>query len=203
LNPEQLGTLKFYDENAEHYCQSTVNLDLNKVYETFLKEIPFRGHILDAGCGSGRDTRAFLDRGYRVTAIEASPALAGFAKAFTKHPCEILLFQDMSFHAEFDGIWACASLLHIPKREISDLIPRFIDALKAAGIFYLSLKEGEGERVASDGRFFSDYTADSFREILAAFPLLQEIAFWKTEEVRSQTHRQPWLNFLLQKNTKR
>jgi hypothetical protein len=138
-----------------------------------------------------------LDRGYQVTAVEASPELARLATAFTNNPCEILLFQEMNFREKFDGIWACASLLHVPKREMNDVIPRFIQALKVGGIFYISLKEGDGERVADDGRFLSDYTRDSFREILARFPALRELEFWKTEEIHSRTHCQSWLNFIL------
>ena len=193
------GTLDYYTTHAKEYCESTLHLDLHEIYEKFLKELAPGAHILDAGCGSGRDTKAFLERGYRVTATEASPRLAQFATEYTNQPCEIVIFQDMEFERAFDGIWACASLVHIPKSDIYNVLSRFTRALKSGGILYVSLKEGEGERVASDGRFFSDYTAHDFRAILGRFLELREIAFWKTEEVRSHTHRQPWLNFLLRK----
>jgi SAM-dependent methyltransferase len=194
-----LGTVDYYDSHAQEYFKTTVNLDLRELYERFLKELSPGANILDAGCGSGRDTKAFLNRGYRVTSIEASPELARLATVFTAHSCGILLFQDMDFREEFDGIWACASLLHVPKHETKDVLFRFIQALKPGGIFYVSLKEGDAERVAADGRFFSDYTAESFRNIIAPFHQLRELAFWRTEEIRSRTHPQPWLNFLLKK----
>ena len=194
-----LGTLNYYDAHALEYCESTRHLDLHEVYDRFLKELASGAHILDAGCGSGRDTKIFLNRSYRVTAIEASTELARLASAFTNHRSEILLFQNMEFHEEFDGIWACASLLHVPKIEMKDVLERFVKALKPGGVFYISLKEGEGERVAPDGRFFNDYSARSFRELFADFPQLHELVFWKTEETRSQNHRQPWLNFILKK----
>ena len=76
---------------------------------------------------------------------------------------------------------------------------RFTRALKPSGVFYVSLKEGAGERTAEDGRFFSYYTVDSFRNLLTRFPALQEVAFWKTEERRSNTHCESWLSFLLRK----
>lgn len=189
----------YYDTHAKTYMDSTVHLDLSDLYDRFLNELAPGSHILDAGCGSGRDTKAFLDRGHRVTAIDASRELAKLAEAFTSHHCEVLRFQNMEFREQFDGIWACASLLHIPKVEITEVIPRFIRALKQRGIFYVSLKEGEGERIAEDGRFVRNYTTTSFRELIDRFPTLQEIAFWKTEEIRSTTHFQPWLNFLLKK----
>jgi SAM-dependent methyltransferase len=150
-----------------------------------------------AGCGSGRDTRVFLDGGYEVTAIDASSELARLAAAYTNHPCEVLRFQDMMFPGTFDGIWACASPLHIPKTEMRDVVPRFVQASKPGGILYVSLKEGEGERNANHGRFFSDYTRASFEGLLKHFPTLSEIAFYQSEEIRNGNNRQPWLSFLL------
>lgn len=200
VSPQSLlGTVNYYDTHAREYCESTLHLDLYEVYERFLKELASGAHILDAGCGSGRDTKVFLNRGYRVTAIEASTELARLASVFTNQRSEIVLFQNMEFHEEFDGIWACASLLHIPKADMKDVLGRFVKALKPGGAFYISLKEGEGERVAADGRFFNDYTARSFRELFAGFPQLHELAFWKTDEIRSQTNQRPWLNFVFKK----
>jgi len=77
---------------------------------------------------------------------------------------------------------------------------RFIRALKPGGTVYISLKEGEGERVSEDGRFFSYYSEDSFRMLLERFPALREQAFWKTKEIRSSSHCEPWLSFLLKKS---
>jgi SAM-dependent methyltransferase len=190
-------TINYYDAHAKEYCDLTQHLDLSTFYAHFLAELPRAAHILDAGCGSGRDTKIFLDRGYRVTAIDASSELARLAAEYTNQPCEVLRFQEMEFREEFDGVWACASLLHIPKHEMYDVIPRFIRALKPGGIFYLSLKEGEGERMAEDGRFFCDYTRASLQQIFAHFPSLHELAFWRTEEIRNG--RQSWLNLRFRK----
>ncbi len=192
-------TLAFYEKHAQEYWESTVRRDLHHLYEPFLKRLAPGSHILDAGCGSGRDTKGFLERGYRVTAIDASPEMAKLATAFTGQPCVILSFQQMEFQEEFDGIWACASILHVPKSEMFDVIRRFIRALKSNGYFYISLKEGEGERVEGDGRFYNYYTEDSFREVFANFPTLREISFWKTEDTLSGKSARLWLNYLLQK----
>src|SRR5439155_961832 len=136
---------------------------LNELYEPFLKELAPNAHILDAGCGSGRDSKAFLDHGFIVTAIDASPQMAHAASTLTNQPCKVLSFQEMDFREEFNGIWACASILHVPKAEMPDVMKRFVTGLKPGGIFYISLKEGEGERIAEDGRFFNYYSAESFR----------------------------------------
>jgi len=199
IETQLLRTRDFYRAHAREYWDSTVRLDVHQLYEPFLKHLQKGRRILDAGCGSGRDTKAFLDRGYKVTAVDASPELAALASTFTGQDCKVLRFEDMEFQNEFDGIWACASLLHVPSSELADVLPRFIRALRPGGIMYVSLKEGVGEHVSEDGRLFSYYTADSFRHFLASFPLLREESFWKAEEVRSRTYRQSWLNFLLQK----
>src|SRR5579864_8513390 len=96
------STLDYYDAHALEYFESTAGLDLHELYEPFLRELPPRAHILDAGCGSGRDTKAFLDRGYRVTSIDGSPALAHLATKFTGQFCTVLPFQEMQFQEEFD-----------------------------------------------------------------------------------------------------
>lgn len=198
----ELPTLSFYEKHSQKYYKSTVDVDMRELYGPFLSELPPTGRILDAGCGSGRDAKAFLEKGYRVVAIDASPKMVQLASALTGQDCEVLCFQEMEFREEFDGIWACASLLHVPKSQMYDVIRRFIQALKPGGIFYLSLKEGEGEHVAEDGRFFNYYTVESFRRLLVSFPILHELAVWKTEEIRSRQHRSLWLNFLLRKQSK-
>lgn len=193
--------MAFYEKHSQEYYKSTVDVDVRELYEPFLRELPSAGRILDAGCGSGRDTKAFLERGYRVLAIDASPQMAQLATALTGQRCAVLRFQEMEFYEEFDGIWACASLLHVPKSQMPDVMRRFTQALKPGGVFYLSLKEGEEEQVAEDGRFFNYYTVESFRRLLANFPALGELARWKTEETRSHRHRSLWLNFLLKKQS--
>lgn len=192
-------TLAFYAKNAREYSESTSSHDMHEIYKPFLRELAAGAHILDAGCGSGRDTKAFLERGYLVTAIDASPEMVKLATALSGQPCQVLPFQRMEFHEEYDGIWACASILHVPKHEMLDVMRRFITALKVDGTFYISLKEGKGERIAEDGRFFSFYTEDSFGEVLKNFPILSKIRFWKTKETRSRRHAAPWLNYLLRK----
>jgi SAM-dependent methyltransferase len=192
-------TIDYYNVHAKEYCDLTRDLDLRIFSAHFLAELPPAAHILDAGCGSGRDTKLFLDRGYRVTAIDASSELARLAAEYTNQPCEVLRFQEMEFREEFDGAWASASLLHLPKYDMYDVIPRFIRALKPRGIFYLSFKEGEGERIADDGRFYCDYTRESLQEIFTHFPSLHELAFWRTEEIRKGGNRQIWLSLLFRK----
>jgi 2-polyprenyl-3-methyl-5-hydroxy-6-metoxy-1,4-benzoquinol methylase len=193
------STVEYYNQHAAEYCSLTLGIDLSDIYGRFLTTISPSAYILDAGCGSGRDTKAFLDRGYKVTAIDASSELARLAAQYSNHTCEVMRFQEMNFKEEFDAIWACASLLHVPGKEIEDVLFRFMRALKPMGILYVSLKEGEGERISEDGRFFRNYTRRSFEQILKLFPALEEIDFWKTDDLLNDPQRQPWLGFLLRR----
>jgi SAM-dependent methyltransferase len=197
--PSKRAAGDYYSINAMDFVETTSNLDLAYLYKPFLAELTPGAHILDAGCGSGRDTKAFLAKGYRVTAFDASPLMAEITSSLTGQECKVLSFRQMKFRDGFDGIWACASLLHVPKSEMPDVMHRCVCALRPGGVFYLSLKEGEGERIAEDGRFFSYYTEETFGKFLAEFPELHVAAFWKTEDARHGRRSTPWLNFLLRK----
>lgn len=191
----------YYETHADEYCRSTVGLDMSRVYERFLNELAAGAHIADAGCGSGRDTKAFLQRGYVVTAFDGSLQMARLASAYTGQRCSVLRFQEMQFQQEFDGIWACASLLHVPKCEMEDVLRRFVTALKPGGIMYISFIEGEGERIAEDGRLYNSYTPESLKHLLERIAAIREIACWKSDEISSLAKRAPWLNFLFKKDT--
>ena len=193
------GTLAYYERNADEYFAATAHVNARALYDPFLKALPPGARILDAGCGSGRDTRAFTQLGYRVTAIDASPGLAQRAAAFTGQPCAVLPFEELTFENAFDGIWACASLVHVPQRDVPDIVRRFMGALAPGGVLYLSLREGEGERIEPDGRFYSYYTAPAFRDAIGAVPSCQERTFWITNDLHRSAQVPRWLNFLFEK----
>ena len=150
-------TIQFYDTNAEDYCKSTLKTNMESLYIPFLELIPVGGRILDAGCGSGRDTKAFLERGYSVTSFDASIRMVELSSHLTGMQTHHMRFQDVDFHGNFDGIWACSSLLHVQQSEIDDVIARLSTALRPQGILYLSFKEGKGER-SQGGRHYTDFT---------------------------------------------
>ncbi len=201
MQSPSVSQLDYYNTHADEYCRSTVGLDMGSVYQRFLSELGPSAHILDAGCGSGRDTKIFRGRGFVVTAFDGSPQMARFASAYTSQQCRVLRFQEMRFEQEFDGIWACASLLHVPKCEINDVLRRFVMALKPGGVMYASFIEGEGERISSDGRLYNSYTAESLRDLLRGMLHVREIACWKSKETPSHALRAPWLNFLFTRAT--
>lgn len=190
------ASIAYYDQHAHVFCADTVRLDLQPLYARFLAHIPASGHILDAGCGSGRDIRAFLNRGYAVTAFDASPALAAQASAYSGLPVQVLRFQDMDWQQCFDGIWACASLLHVPLRELPNILHRLAVALKPGGILYASFKYGDGERQHRD-RHFTDLDETGLADVLRAVPDFTALETWMTGDRRPERADEPWLNTLL------
>lgn len=162
-------SVDYYNRNALVYCKRTLTIDMHDLYKPFLRCLPKGAHILDAGCGVGRDARYFLELGYSVTAIDASQEMVDISSNLTKQKTLLIPFQDLSFENCFDGIWASASLLHVPRQEMSLVFEKFIAAMKDRGIWYLSFKVGNGERIDKDGRFFNDYDEDAFQSFLSSY----------------------------------
>ena len=176
-------TIKYYNRHAKSYYQNTVDLKLDNIYQEFLSQLKDNAHILDAGCGSGRDSLFFLKQGYQVTAIDAAKELVKLSSKLLGQEVLQLRFQELEFEEEFDGIWACASLLHISRDEIDDVLERFSRALVKGGVIYMSFKYGDKE-VYEKGRFFNYYDEDSFQKLVDKFVELEVIKLWQTIDVR-------------------
>lgn len=193
--PSRETTLAFYRKHARDFVKATARLDLHDLYEPFLKRLKPGAHILDAGCGSGRDGAAFVARGFRVIAIDASRAMVTGARQ-RRLDARLMTLQKIHFSAKFDGIWACASVLHVPHCEIPNVLGRFADVLKPGGLLYISLKESHGERVAEDGRFFSYFRKEEFTSLLTQRGRFELLDTWLTRAADSPGTDWPWLNFL-------
>lgn len=132
------NTIGYYNENAEAFFAATTTVDMEPVYQRFLRLLPPAGHLLDAGCGSGRDTKAFAQKGFSVDAFDASPQLAKLAAAFTGRPVEVMAFLEFERHHRYDGISACASLLHVPEVELVQVFQRLWHGLNPGGVSALA-----------------------------------------------------------------
>lgn len=200
---QQTQTLEYYERNAKRYTQETFYADLSSLYEVFTRRVPKGGRILDAGSGSGRDTLAFGRQGYVVSAFDASPALCERSTRRTGITTQLLRFQELEDEEEYDGIWACASLLHVPKMELPDAISRLVRALRPGGVLYMSFKHGFGERVTEDGRLFIDMTEDQLRRLIRDLPGTKLDELWITTGEGQFQGRGEWLNALLSKRWRR
>lgn len=190
-------TLKYYQDNAQTFFDGTVNVDMSSLYETFTKHLAPGARVLDAGCGSGRDAKAFLEMGYQVEAFDASPAMVELAREHAGLPVQVMTFADVEWKEEFDGIWCCASLLHVPAVELPGVMRRLADALKPGGVWYVSFKYGDGEREV-DGRRFTDMDEGKLRALLSTVAMIAVISLWTTQDKRP-LRDEVWINGVLRK----
>ena len=180
---------------AEAYFQDTHSVNMSLFYKKFLWFIPEGGRILDAGCGSGRDARYFMDLGYSVVAFDASAALAALATEHYHLPVDILQFSEMKFQNEFDGIWASASLLHVAEIELPDVFHRLHRALRDHGVLYASFKYGNGEQNRGS-RLFTDMNEDRLQRLLELESSFIEMETWKNPDLRPGRGTEFWINTL-------
>ena len=190
-------TIEYYDQNAQNFVAGTIDVNMEELYSHFVSLLPTQALILDAGCGSGRDTKAFLDMGYSVEAIDASLAMVNHATSYTGIQVIKKTFQEMGEKEKYDAIWACASLLHVPKDELFDVFTKLTTALKTGGIWYFSFKYGSEER-QKDGRSFTDMNEESIQLLLSKLGGLVNLKTWLTEDARPD-RKEKWLNVIVQK----
>ena len=192
------NTIQYYQQNAERFSVETRSVDFSETQNRFMNKLKSRAKILDFGCGSGRDTKCFLAHGFQVEAIDGSEELCKIASEFTGIEVKHLLFQELAEENKYDGIWACSSILHLPKQELIEVMKKMSIALRNQGIIYTSFKYGifEGER---NGRYFTDMTENSFAEILQNISGLEIEKQWITSDVRPGRGNEKWLNLILRK----
>ena len=191
-------TLTYYNQNADTFIAGTQNADMSEQYRFFLKHITPGGKLLDLGCGSGRDSAYFSALGFDVTAIDGSEELCKRVKENHGIEALCLRFEDIDFQAEFDAIWACASLLHVKKADMPNVMEKVSASIKPGGILYASFKYGSDEHT-SNGRFFNDYTEHDLDSLLIPKTHLTLLEYWITEDVRPERIGERWLNILLKK----
>ena len=195
------NTLDFYNNNSKTYIETTLTIDMSKLYKEFLNNIPKGGTILDLGCGSGRDSKAFIDKGYKITAVDGSKELAQSASKLIGQDVLVSKFEDLSLIDKFHGIWACASLLHVNKRDILDVIKNVSSNLHNNGIFYMSFKYGEDEYIDEKGRYFNCYTEETFNELINKVEGLKIMKVYKTIDIVPGRGDITWLNAICVKES--
>ncbi len=191
--------MDYYENNALAFVESTRLIDMQSLYQPFLALLPTRAHILDAGCGSGRDAKQFIVRGYQVTVFDASKEVAALAEKEIAQPVFVQRFQDIHYRNQFDGIWACASLLHVSTKELPGVFYRLARALKPKGVMYCSFKYGRGE-YEKQGRKFTDMDEAGLKALLGKVGMLVIKDVWITPDRRLGRKHERWLNALLRKD---
>ena len=194
----QYITINYYNKNAQTFAEATIGVNFVETQDQFLNCLSNKGQILDFGCGSGRDTKYFLEKGYNVDATDGSEELCKIASNYTGVEVKQMLFSELDAVEKYDGIWACSSILHLPKNELKIILQKMEAALKEDGVIYTSFKYGEfeGER---NGRYFTDFTIELFTDYLQDIENLQIEEYWITGDVRPGRGEEKWLNLILRK----
>ncbi len=192
-------TLNYYESHAEEFFDSTRFVDFHETQEHFLEKLPASGKILDFGCGAGRDTKCFMERGFNVDAVDGSEKLCELASEYTGIKVRRMLFQELDAIEVYDGIWACSSILHLSKTELKDVLRKMRNALKKDGIIYTSFKYGQFEGIRN-GRYFIDFTEDTFKQFMEEVQGVKLEEFWITGDVRRGRGEEKWLNLILRKS---
>ncbi|AWV87026.1 MULTISPECIES: class I SAM-dependent methyltransferase [Acinetobacter] len=193
-----MKTIDYYNKHAEEFTASTFEVDMESLYQPFLVELQEGARILDVGCGPGRDTLAFKNKGYQVDAIDYSEELVKKATQLTGIPVRLQSFYEIDADQAYDGIWACASLLHCERTRLKEVIGKLLSALKPNGMLYMSFKYGNGDR-QKDGRQFTDLDEVQAKALLGQFDRVQQIQQWITIDQRPE-RQEKWLNLIWKKH---
>ena len=190
-------TIEYYNKNAEAFIQSTIDVDMSGLYSEFEKYLFSGCKILDLGCGSGRDSKYFMDKGYQITAVDPSEVMCASIKKIFGINVLKMSAEDIVFVEEFDAIWACASLLHIKMSEMKMVLNKCTQSLKKGGYMYASWKYGKGERI--DGyRYFCDFDEESIKKVLSVISNIKIVKVWKTSDVRNM-NMTVWINVIVKR----
>jgi len=186
----------YYESNAEHYAAETFSADMSEQYQRFLTLLKDGVKLLDVGSGSGRDACYFQKQGYQVTALEPSKNLGREIRKVFSGELVCSDIQNYRPTERYDGIWACASLIHLQEEEVLQFFEKIDQYLNDNGIIYISGKNGLSTGKVEDGRFFLEFTEQMVEKILTVNKQLQLEQLWYTEDVRGRRGFR-WLNVVL------
>lgn len=194
-----MDSIDYYNRYAVPYYEETVDVDMTEVIEPFMELLPENAEVLDLGCGSGRDTIVLEESGFYVTPMDGSEEMCKLAEINTDQEVLQMTYDEMEFDDVFDGIWACAALVHLTDDEMREIMKKLIQALKADGILYFSVHKGDRDGIYN-GRYFRDYTRKELSDLMEEFPELELINMWTTQDARSGKSDGQWLNVLAKKS---
>lgn len=192
-------TLEYYNEKSDLFAGDTVDLEFSSIQDSFLKYLEPESLILDFGCGSGRDSRYFMSKGFNVEAIDGSEEMVKIASKVTGLPVKQMMFNELDENERYDGIFACASILHVPYNELPDIFARLKRAVKKNGYIYVSFKYGDYEGYRN-GRYFTDLNEERFNSLLEEVKGLTVIEETITSDARKGREDEKWLNVILRKD---
>lgn len=197
---EEYNTLEYYNKNAKIYCEQTLVGNLKENYDSFLKQLKPNSYILDFGCGSGRDSKYFIDNGYKVKSTDGAKEMCKLATKYIGQEVQCMKFEELNDIDTYEGIWACSSILHVEKNNLLNVLIKMIDALKTNGIIYTSFKRGTGYEIKED-KYYNYLTKDEMIQILdKTRKNVKLIDYFETlPSTKRNAQNTIWGNFIIKK----
>ena len=176
-------TIEYYNKNAEQFAKGTFFVDFTTTQNRFLSKLSAGANILDFGCGSGRDAKYFSDKGYLAEATDGSEELCRLAREYTGIGVKQMLFEELDACEKYDGIWACASILHLTHETLKDVLKKMAAALKANGIVYASFKYRDS--LAIDGKYYNTLDIESFTLMMKTMVCDKNFRYWNDGSLKN------------------
>ncbi|MCK9191016.1 MAG: class I SAM-dependent methyltransferase [Sphaerochaetaceae bacterium] len=192
--------IDYYNDNSDVFIKSTVDCKMDEVYEPFLKNLNEGDRILDAGCGSGRDSLQFKKLGFNVEAFDISEKMVEAATDLTGIAVRRQSFLDIEYKEEFDAVWACASLLHVNRKMLPEAFKKLHEALKKDGIMYCSFKLREQDYI-KDGRSFTCFNEIDLNRFIKKLGIFEILQIYVTHDSRVDRKNELWINTILKKSS--
>ena len=195
-------TIAYYDMHADEYFEQTCGVDFSDAYGRFLKYIPAGGSIVDLGCGSGRDTAWFTAHGYQAIGVDASEKMVELACERLHIQAQVARMEDWIAETPFDGIWCCASLLHLDDEALRSFFEHLAVNLKEGGALFISVKTGIRSGDDSLGRYMVDFSEQKLEGLHSYCKGLAIEEIWYTrDELGRDAFR--WMNAILRRINRR
>ena len=191
-------TINYYNKNASVFFEDTVSVEFYEIQDRFLKYLTPGMDILDFGCGSGRDAKYFINKNYKVDAIDGSEEMCKLASNYTGINVKHMMFEDIEYANKYHGVWACSSILHLPYNNLKSVFIKIARALKDEGVFYTSFKYSNFEGLRN-GRYFTDLTEEKLNELLKETNVFDIEELWIKPDVRPGRDDEKWLNIIMRK----
>ena len=189
-------TIDYYNKNAKQYIELTREVSSEDREEMLLKYLQPGAYILDVGCGSGKDSKSLIEKGYKVCSIDGSEQMAKLASKYIGREVICKRIENIEFQEEFDAIYASAVLLHIPRKEQKSVLEKLAKAVKKNGYLYINYKHGEFEGIR-DERYYTDYTIELFEGLIKSIKNLKLIEYKIMIDELGRGNN--WLNIILKK----